>query len=289
LKAALTKDQLEELEQQKELDQLYAAVLQKDEKSYKQDSKRCGLIAQKLGMMNVWDGWGVKQDVTVIRIDNHVIHHNEAPCPRTGLLTMKVGAGTRKPKKTPDWLARMCDRAECEYKQRLHDFAVTPDAVIPVGTRLLARHFNPGQCIDVQGITRGRGFQGPMKRWGFKGQPASHGISKTHRSHGSTGATGVGKVWKGKKMAGNMGNRVKIVYNSKIYKIDTSRNLIFLLGSIPGANGSWVLLRDAAKLKFKSEEDAPCFPTYTADPDVDEPAELVMPREGSDPFAYGLE
>jgi len=235
--AGKTKEQLEEEEDERELQALIAEHEAKFHKSWKEDSRRCGVIGEKLGMMNVWDAWGVHQLLTVVRIDNHVIHHNEAPCHKTGMMTLKVGAARRKAKKTPDWLARMCERAECEFKQRLHDFPVTPDAVIPIGTRIHARHFNVGQYVDVTGITRGRGFAGVMKRWGFGGQPASHGISKAHRSHGSTGATGPGKVFKGKKMAGNMGNKVRTSRNLRVYKIDTDRNLLFLLGTLPGANG----------------------------------------------------
>lgn len=273
----LTKEQLEAQEEVREMGLLIeereAAALE-----FKKGSRRTGLIGEKLGMMNLFDHWGKHITVTVVRVDNHVIHHNEAPCPKTGLSTMKIGSGKRKPKATPDWLARMCERSGVDFKKRLHDFPVTEDSVIPVGTRLHARHFLPGQDIDVTAITVGRGFQGPMKRWGFKGQNASHGVSVTHRSHGSTGSTGVGKVFKGKKMAGNMGNQIRTQLNCKIYRIDTDRNLLFLMGSTPGNEGCTMLLHDARVKKWKKEEQVPAFPTYF--PSDNEPKSLVMEPQG---------
>ena len=289
LKGPKTKEQLEEEEEQREMN-ILIDDLKSSGVTYKGGAKRSGLIGEKLGMMNLFDHWGKHIAVTVVRIDNHVIHHNEAPDIKTGLTTIKVGSGKRKPKKTPDWLARMCERAECDFKQRLHDFPVTEDALIPVGTELSARHFLPGQYIDVTGITIGRGFQGPMKRWGFKGLEASHGVSVSHRAHGSTGSTGVGKVFKGKKMAGNMGNKIRTKLNVRIYRIDPDRNLLFLLGSLPGPAKGLLILKDAHVKKWTTEDQVPPFPTYIpADPENDDLSSLYMKPEGSDPFAYGLE
>lgn len=289
LQAPKTKDQLEEEENQRELDIL---IKEKEAEGvhYKGAARRSGLIGEKLGMMNLFDHWGKHITCTVVRIDNHVIHHNEAPDLKTGLTTIKVGSGKRKPKKTPDWLARMCERAGCDFKMRLHDFPVTEDALIPVGTELSARHFLPGQYIDVMGITVGRGFQGPMKRWGFKGLEASHGVSVAHRAHGSIGSTGVGKVFKGKKMAGRMGSKTTTMLNMRVYRVDPDRNLLFLLGSLPGPNKGLLILKDAAVKKWTAEDQVPPFPTFTpTDPANDDLSSIYMKPEGSDPFAYGLQ
>jgi large subunit ribosomal protein L3 len=243
LRGPKSKEELEEEEDERELQ----ALMKEEEDGslvFKVGARRSGVIGEKLGMMNLFDHWGKHLTVTVVRIDNHVIHHNEAPCHKTGLATIKVGAGERKPKKTPDWLARMCERAKCEFKMRLHDFPVTEDAVIPVGTRIHARHFLPGQFIDVTGVTVGRGFQGVMYKYGFRGMKATHGVSLTHRSHGSTGQTGMSRVFPGKKMAGRMGNNVMTKLNSRIYRIDTDRNLLFLLGSVPGPQGFYLPFYD---------------------------------------------
>lgn len=283
-----TKDELEDEEDERELGMLLAER-QMDGVQYLKGERRVGLIGQKLGMMNLFDQWGVQRSVTVIRIDNHVLHHNETPHPKTGGLSIKVGAGERKPKKTPDWLARMCERASCDFKMRVHDFPVTEKAMVPVGTRLQARHFLPGQYIDIISTTIGRGFAGVMKRWKFSGIGASHGVSLTHRAPGSIGQTGMSKVFKGKKMPGRMGGKMRTALNSRVYRIDTERNLIFLLGSVPGPEGCWLILQDAKLKKFLKEKDVPPFPTYFVKDAASEPKTLIMAPEGSDPFAYALE
>jgi 50S ribosomal protein uL3 len=125
---------------------------------------------------------------------------------------------------------------------------VTPDAILPVGTVVDASHFLAGQYVDVQGKTIGKGFQGPMKRWGFAGLPATHGTTKKHRAHGSIGnSQDPGRVWKGKKMAGQMGNRTRTVQSCFVYKVDPERNLIYVVGQVPGKRGNFVRVKDALR------------------------------------------
>merc|ERR1719424_2379079 len=152
-------------------------------------------------------------------------------------------------------------------KRYLRDFRVTEDALLPIGTSITVRHFVVGQHVDVQGITKGKGFQGVMKRWGFAGQPATHGVSLYHRGGGSLGGSSGGKgrtrVWKGKKMAGRMGNKRRTMLNLRVYKVDTEHNLLYLKGTVAGATGSIILLRDARGLQKSKRIAAPLpFPPF---------------------------
>ncbi|ONK63053.1 uncharacterized protein A4U43_C07F10930 [Asparagus officinalis] len=149
-------------------------------------------------------------------------------------------------------------------KRKLKEFPVTEDALLPVGTPITVRHFVPGQHVDVIGITRGKGFQGGMKRWGFKGMPASHGTSLTHRNIGSTGQRDApGKVFKGKKMPGHMGAAQRTVKNVWVYKIEPTRNLMWVKGQVPGAEGNFVFIKDAVYKDPKKDKSLLLpFPTY---------------------------
>lgn len=196
--------------------------------------------------------------------------YSHAPRPLPSPFSFRAGAGYRKPWKTLPWQMRLFERAGVEPRMHLRDVYITPDMVLPVGTRITARHFVPGQFVDVQGRTKGKGFAGVMKRWNFSGQRASHGVSKTHRHLGSTGASqNPGKVWKGKKMPGRMGGKWKTTENLRIYKIDPRRNLLFVLGMVSGPRGSFTRVRDAYKKKFTIPEDTPPFPQFVADPNED--------------------
>ncbi|KAL0388945.1 UNVERIFIED_CONTAM: 50S ribosomal protein L3-2, mitochondrial [Sesamum radiatum] len=166
-------------------------------------------------------------------------------------------------------------------KRKLTEFPVTEDALLPVGTSISVRHFVPGQYVDVTGITKGKGFQGGMKRWGFKGMPASHGASLSHRSIGSTGQRDApGKVFKGKKMPGHMGVEQRTVKNVWIYKVDPARNLLW----VPGATGNFVFIKDA--VYKKPDMSLLPFPTYFA-PEDEDPVKLeplVADIGETDPF-----
>lgn len=159
-----------------------------------------------------------------------------------------MGAGSKKRKQITGAEYGHFAARGVQIKRELSEFRVTPDAILPVGTVVDASHFLAGQYVDIQGKTIGKGFQGPMKRWGFAGLPASHGTTKKHRAHGSIGnSQDPGRVWKGKKMAGQMGNRTRTVQNCFVYRVDPERNLIYVVGQVPGKRGNFVRVKDALR------------------------------------------
>jgi large subunit ribosomal protein L3 len=165
-----------------------------------------------------------------------------------GVFSLQVGAGSKKPKQLSPALRGHFETQGVSLKRSVAEFRVSSDAMLPVGTSLGASHFVAGQHVDVQGFTIGKGFQGPMKRWGFSGLPASHGTTKKHRAHGSIGnSQDPGRVWKGKKMAGRMGNRKRTVQNVFVYKVDPERNLLYVKGQVPGKAGLFLKVRDALR------------------------------------------
>lgn len=195
------------------------------------ESQRVGAIARKVGMMNVWDARGVKTLCTVLKIEDCQVVEVRKFLSGRGhpRVNLQLGAGHANPKRMLKCQLGSFRKAGVEPKKKLADFPVTLDAVLPVGTQIEARHFIAGQYVDLTGMSRGHGFQGGMKRWGFAGQRATHGVSLTHRAIGSTGACqDPGKTWKGKKMPGNMGKNKCTFLNMLIYKIDVKRNLIFI-------------------------------------------------------------
>jgi large subunit ribosomal protein L3 len=198
------------------------------------DSVRTGVIALKIGMIPDWDYWGTRQPLTVLQLRKVQVLQIKKP-EKDGYMAMQVGAGSVKMKRLNRAALGHFAKAGVEPKRTLHEFRVTADAVLPVGTELSARHFVPGQYVNVTGVTIGKGFEGVMKRWGFRGQPASHGVSVTHRSLGSTGCRqDPGKVFKGKKMPGHMGRVQQTTRGLWVYKIDVDRNLIYVRGAVPG-------------------------------------------------------
>jgi len=171
-----------------------------------------------------------------------------------------VGAGEKKYKNAAKALINHCKKAGRTPSAKICEFKITQDAIIPVGTRIYPLHFMPDQFVDVTGYTKGRGFQGVMKRWGFSGQPASHGVSLTHRSLGSTGQRqDPGKVFKGKKMPGRMGGKRVTARNLRVFRCDPTRDLLFVIGSVPGGAGSWVEIKDSP---YMPHYNSPPFPTY---------------------------
>jgi large subunit ribosomal protein L3 len=164
------------------------------------------------------------------------------------VFSLQIGAGSKKPKQVSDAARGHFEAADVPIKRKVCEFRVSRDALLPVGTPLTAAHFVAGQHVDVTGHTIGKGFQGPMKRWGFSGLPASHGTTKKHRAHGSIGnSQDPGRVWKGKKMAGRMGNRKRTVQSVFVYKIDAARNLIYVKGQVPGKSGLFLKIKDALR------------------------------------------
>jgi large subunit ribosomal protein L3 len=208
---------------------------------------RSGVIAQKLGMTRIFTDGGEHVPVTVLRIDQcRVVAQRTME--KNGYTALQLGAGLAKVKNVTRAERGHFAVANVEPASKLAEFRVSPENMIDIGLEITADHFVPGQYVDVTGTSIGRGFAGGMKRHNFGGLRASHGVSVSHRSHGSTGQRqDPGKVFKGKKMAGHMGDARVTTQNLKVAKIDVERGLVLVRGAVPGAKGGWVLLRDAVK------------------------------------------
>jgi len=211
---------------------------------------RSGLIAQKLGMTRVFTDAGEHVPVTVLKVDQcQVVGHRTVEA--QGYVALQLGAGSRKPKNVTRAERGHFAKVEVEPKRKLVEFRVSEDALIPVGAELTADHFVAGQRVDVTGTSIGKGFAGAMKRHNFGGLRATHGVSISHRSHGSTGGRqDPGKVFKNKKMAGHMGDVRVTTQNLRVVSTDVERGLILVEGAVPGAKGGWILVRDAVKTKL---------------------------------------
>ena len=218
---------------------------------------RSGVIAQKVGMTRIFTDQGEHIPVTVLKLDNvQVVAHRTDE--KNGYTALQLGAGTRKPSRVVKAERERFARAQVEPKRRLAEFRVTPDNVIEIGATITADHFVIGQLVDVTGTNQGKGFQGAMKRWNFGGLRATHGVSVTHRSHGSTGQRqDPGKVFKGKKMAGQMGTERVTTQNLEVVATDVARGLVLIRGSVPGTKGGWVLVRDAVKRPLSADAPRP--------------------------------
>jgi large subunit ribosomal protein L3 len=209
---------------------------------------RTGVIAKKMGMTRVFQDDGRHVPVTVLSLENvQVVGRRETD--RDGYTAVQLGAGTAKAKNLSKPERGHFGKAEVEPKAKLVEFRVAEDALLDVGARISAEHFVAGQLVDISGVTQGKGFAGAMKRWGFRGLRATHGVSVSHRSHGSTGnRQDPGRVFKNKKMAGHMGARNRTQQNLEVVRTDPIRGLLFIKGSVPGHKGSWVTVEDAVKL-----------------------------------------
>jgi large subunit ribosomal protein L3 len=209
---------------------------------------RSGVIAKKVGMTRLFQPDGRHVPVTVLQLDGvQVVGRREAT--RDGYTAVQLGAGTAKAKNVAKPQRGAFGKAEVELKAKLVEFRVAEDALLDVGSELSADHFVAGQLVDISGVTQGKGFAGAMKRWGFGGLRATHGVSVSHRSHGSTGnRQDPGRVFKNKKMAGHMGARNRTQQNLEIVRTDADRGLLFVKGSVPGHKGSWLTVQDAVKV-----------------------------------------
>ena len=210
---------------------------------------RTGVIAKKMGMTRLFQEDGRHVPVTVLSLEEcQVVGARNQE--RDGYFAVQLGAGPRKAKNVNKPQREAFAKAEVEPKARVAEFRVdSEDALLPIGATVTADHFIAGQMVDIQGVTQGKGFAGAMKRWGFGGMRATHGVSISHRAHGSTGQNqDPGKVFKGKKMAGHMGARNRTQQNLEIVRTDAARGLIFVRGSVPGSKGGWLLVKDAVKV-----------------------------------------
>jgi len=218
---------------------------------------RSGLIAQKLGMTRIYTEEGVVVPVTVLKVDNcQVVAQKTSD--KDGYTALQLGAGIPKIKRLTKAERGHFAVAKVEPKRKLKEFRVSPDNVIPVGAEITVEHFVPGQFVDVTATSMGKGFAGGMKRWNFAGLRATHGVSVSHRSIGSTGnRQDPGKVFKNKKMPGHLGAETVTTQNIVVVKTDLGRGLIMVKGSVPGVKGAWVSVRDAVKRRLPDTAPKP--------------------------------
>ncbi|WP_029013603.1 50S ribosomal protein L3 [Niveispirillum irakense] len=230
---------------------------------------RSGLIAQKVGMTRVFTDEGESVPVTVLKLDQvQVVAHKTEE--KDGYTALQLGAVKAKVKNVAKAQREMFAKAKVEPKKKLVEFRVEPANLIEVGAELTADHFVAGQFVDVQGTSLGKGFAGGMKRWNFGGLRATHGVSVSHRSIGSTGGRqDPGKTFKNKKMPGHLGAETVTVQNLKVVSVDADRGLILVKGAVPGHEGAYVLVKDAVKKKLP--EGVP-FPGAFRAPAAEAPA-----------------
>ena len=218
---------------------------------------RSGLIAQKLGMTRIFKADGTHVPVTVLGLQNCQVVGQRTEA-KDGYTALQLGAGTVKTKNITKADRGQFAVAKVEPKREITEFRVDPANLIEVGATMQADHFVEGQLVDVTGTSIGKGFAGGMKRWNFGGLRATHGVSVSHRSHGSTGQRqDPGKVFKGKKMAGHMGDVRVTTQNVEVVSTDADRGLILIRGAVPGTKGAWILVRDAAKSALPANAPKP--------------------------------
>ncbi|XP_072009580.1 large ribosomal subunit protein uL3m [Engystomops pustulosus] len=242
---------------------------------WKPGSHRVGIIAVKLGMMPLWTKSGEKHAVTMLQVqDCHVIKFTskEASDGKSAVLT--IGGKNVSSFYKPESIIDFYREAGVPPKQKITRCKVSDNAILKPGTPLYAAHFRPGQYVDVTAKTIGKGFQGVMKRWGYKGQPASHGQTKTHRRPGAIAAGDPARVFPGTKMPGPLGNFYRTAYALKVWRVNTKSNIIYVNGSVPGHTNCLVKVSDTKiGVKQKGFENLP-FPTYFADGDEELPEDL---------------
>lgn len=208
---------------------------------------RTGLIAEKVGMTRIFTEEGDHIPVTVLKVDNCQVIAQKTQ-DKNGYVAVQLGAGKKRPNLVKKPMRGVFAQAKVEPKRKLAEFRVTHDCLLDVATEVKVDHFDIGALVDVSAVSIGKGFAGVMKRWNFSGLRASHGVSISHRSQGSTGqCQDPGKVFKGKKMAGQMGNKSITVQNLKVVAHDLERGLLMVKGAVPGAKGVFLRVQDAVK------------------------------------------
>ena len=244
--------------------------------------RRTGVIAEKLGMSRVFNDDGEHVPVTVLRVDGcQVIAQRTRE--RGGYVALQLGAGRVKVKNTSRALRGHFAKSRIEPKRHVAEFRVSEDALVDVGATLSVDHFATGQFVDAVGTSIGKGFAGGMKRHNFSGLRASHGVSVSHRSHGSTGqCQDPGKVFKGKKMAGQLGNARATVQNLEVVATDAARGLIMVKGGVPGPKGGVVLLSDAKKRSLPDDVPFPAGLRADSSPEAEADEEAPVPAAGAE-------
>ena len=240
-----------------------------------QPMTRTGVLAKKLGMTRFFDDAGNHVPVTVLSLDGCQVT-GQRTLDVDGYVALQLGAGSKKAKNTSQAMRGHFAKALVEPKAVVAEFRVVEEALVEVGAEITADHYVPGQIVDIQGTTVGKGFAGAIKRWNFGGMRATHGVSVSHRAHGSTGQRqDPGKVFKGKKMAGHLGVETVTTQNLTVFRVDAERGLILIKGAVPGAEGGWVKIRDAVKKTRPADAPMPAgFRTRASDTSVaDMPAQ----------------
>ena len=248
---------------------------------------RTGLIAQKMGMTRVFTPQGDHIPVTVLKVDNCqvvAVRSGESD----GYSAVQLGSGEAKVKRVTKPMRGHFAKAKVRPKRHVAEFRVSPEALLEIGQEVTANHFVAGQYVDVTGTSIGKGFAGVMKRHNFSGLRASHGVSISHRSQGSTGqCQDPGRVFKGKKMAGQMGDRRTTVQSLEVVSTDEDRGLVLVKGAVPGAKGGWVLLRDAVKRSLPDGVPFPAAVREAVEAAVPEEAPVAEPSAEEQPPAEG--
>jgi len=236
---------------------------------------RSGVIAQKVGMTRVFTEAGEHVPVTVLKLDGCQVVAQRTK-EKNGYTAVQLGIGRAKVKNVSKAERARFAAAKVEPKMKLAEFRVNEEELLPIGAEITADHFVVGQFVDVTGTSTGKGFAGPMKRWGFGGLRASHGVSISHRSHGSTGGRqDPGKTFKNKKMAGHMGVERVTTQNLRVVQTDPDRGLLLVEGAVPGTAGGWIYVRDAVKRALP--KDAPQPGKFRLNGDGE--AEAAAPQE----------
>jgi len=240
-------------------------ILHNAETGWTINSRRVGVLAKKIGMSGDWDEWGQRVPLTFLQIESAQVVSWKTQ-EKNGFDAVVMGFENSKDKHINKPQQGMFIAQGVPFKRRLSEFKVTPDCFLPIGTRIDCRHFVPGQKVDVQGTSKGKGFQGGMKRWGFSGGRASHGNSLAHRTIGSTGTnTTPGRVRKGKKMPGRLGGETCTVHNLFVFSIVPEYNVITVVGSVPGSKNSYIRISDA-RIPASHWPKCPPYPTHFSKP-----------------------
>ncbi len=241
-------------------------------------TRRTGLIAKKVGMSQIFDQNGAAVAVTLIEAKGNFVVGTKTK-EKDGYSAVVLGFGERKASRTSKPQKGVFAKASVSPKNKVKEFRVSDSALLQPGQELSIEHFVAGQCVDIQGVNIGKGFAGVMKRHNFRGLEASHGVSVSHRSHGSTGQRqDPGRVFKGKKMAGHMGCDVVTIQNVKVVQVDTSLGLIALAGAVPGKPGSYIYISDAVKVALPIDAQFPAALVKTTKAEA-APKEAEQPQQ----------
>ncbi len=250
-----------------------------------QPAKRTGLIAEKVGMTRLFTDAGEHVSVTVLKMGGCRVLSQRTQ-ERDGYTAVQLGYGAMKSKNVNKAMQGQFAKAGSEPCRHIVEFRVVPEGLVDIGSEFTASHFAAGQFVDITGTSIGKGFQGVIKRWNFGGLRATHGVSVSHRSHGSTGQRqDPGKVFKGKKMAGHLGDERITSLNIKVVAVDEEQGLIMVAGSVPGADGSIICIRDAIKKAAFEGLPTPAGIKTTAKPAVAAPAQDTPAEEIATPAA----